>query len=150
MNAKYFRRATLLLLGAAILSSTAATAEASEAAAKSPAFELPQSIGAGENKEVSVLLDERYLKLATVILRDDTALPAPSTPVPATVQVLEGEGVIHVGSKAVPVSKGTIVLLAAGEEHDVVPAPGSDMLLLVHYLRHSAGVAAVPPAGENH
>ena len=96
---------------------------------------VPTEIGEGEGKEVKVLVDADHLKLATIILRDGTSLPTHSTPVPATIQVLEGDGVIHVLGKPVAVEKGSVVVLAAGEEHDVVPRPESDMLLLVHYLR---------------
>ena len=154
------RAAILFLLGATIFASPEARAEAPEASAQSPtgegpgrvsqALELPRSIGAGDGKEVSVLLDESHVKLATITLRRGTVLPTHSTPVPATIQVLEGEGVIHVGSEAVAVSQGMIVFLAAGEQHDVVPAPGSDMLLLVHYLRCASATAAPPSPSHDH
>jgi quercetin dioxygenase-like cupin family protein len=102
-------------------------------------FEIPQSIGNGEGREVSVLLDARHLKLATVVLRDGSILPSHRAEVPATILVLAGEGVIHVGNEAVPLSRGTLVALAANEEHDVAPRPGGDMVLLVHYLRAAGG-----------
>ena len=142
----------LLLIGSAIFASAKVKASTesqdSSASAKSQVFELPQSSGGGEGKEVTVLLDEGHLKLATVALRGGTRLPTHSTPVPATILVLEGVGVIHVGSEAVPVAKGTIVSLAAGVEHDVVPASGSDMLLLVHYVRGAPG--SPPPDVHQH
>jgi quercetin dioxygenase-like cupin family protein len=140
----------LLLFAAVTFVPSEAAAEESAVSTKSQVFELPQSIGAGEGKEVSVLLDESHLKLATVVLRHGTTLPAHSTPVPATILVLEGKGVIHVGSEAVPVSKGTLLTLAAGEEHDVVPAPDTNMLLLVHYLRSASAAASPPPADHAH
>ncbi|MCB9910028.1 MAG: cupin domain-containing protein [Planctomycetes bacterium] len=97
---------------------------------------LPRGAGNGpSNKEVSVLLDERHLKLATIALRNGTALPVHTAPVPVTIHVLEGEGVIHTGGKPVSVTQGSLIALVANEEHDVIPTPGSDMLLLVHYLR---------------
>ncbi|MCH9647899.1 MAG: hypothetical protein K0U98_06645 [Deltaproteobacteria bacterium] len=129
---------------------TQALATDSETSMKSHVFELGDSIAPGKAKEVSVLLDESHLKLATITLRDGTALPPHSTPVPATIQVLVGEGVIHAGSRAVPVTQGTIVSLAAGEEHDVVPASGSHMLLLVHYLRNSAPEESSPATDHEH
>lgn len=98
-------------------------------------IELPRVAGDGIGKEVSVLLDERHLKLATIALRDGTPLPPHSAPVPVTIQVLAGEGVIHVGGKPVSVTRGSMVSLVAGEEHAVVTKEGGDMLLLVHYLR---------------
>lgn len=107
--------------------------------------ELPVTIGDGDDREVSVLLDQNHLKLATIILRRGTVLPTHSAPVPATIQVVLGAGVIHVAGEPVEVSKGSIIVLAAGEQHDVVPEPESDMLLLVHYLR----TAAVREAGDS-
>lgn len=102
-------------------------------------YELPLSAGDGQGKEVEVLLDERHLKLATVVLRGGSALPSHRAPVPTTILVLDGEGVIHLGKEAVPVSRGTLVALDADEDHDVVPRPGSEMILLVHYLRNTSG-----------
>jgi quercetin dioxygenase-like cupin family protein len=100
-------------------------------------FQLPADAGDGGGKQVSVLLDAPYLKLATVILRNGTALPSHRTPVPATILVLAGAGVVHIGNEALPVSRGTLVAVARNVEHDVVPKPGSEMILLVHYLRAS-------------
>ena len=109
--------------------------EIDEALSPVALFELPQEVGDGPGKEVSVLLDESHLKLAALMLRDGTALPSHSAPVPTTIQVLEGEGVLTVDSERISVSRGSLVSLHAGAAHDVVPKPGSDMLLLVHYLR---------------
>lgn len=97
--------------------------------------QLPTDVGEGKAKEVNVLLDQEHLKLATITLRNGTALPIHSAPVPATIQVLEGEGIIHVAGKPLAVSQGSIVVLAAGEEHDVVPKDDGDISVLVHYLR---------------
>lgn len=98
-------------------------------------IELPRVAGDDVGKEVSVLIDEPHLKLATIALRNGTPLPPHSAPVPITIQVLEGEGVIHVGGEPVSLARGSIVSLVPGELHDVVTREGSDMLLLVHYLR---------------
>jgi quercetin dioxygenase-like cupin family protein len=129
-------------VGLAIAGTDPASANDSPAAGNASTnhvFELPKSAGNGEGKEVSVLLDEHHLKLATVVLRGGSVLPSHRARVPATILVLDGEGVIHLGNEAVPVSRGTLVALAANEEHDVVPAPGSEMILLVHYLRVADG-----------
>jgi len=135
-RATHFFAAALLLAAAAAFISASGRAEAiTEGASASRVIELPQSVGSGEGKEVSVLLDESHLKLVILTLHQGTTLPAHSAPVPTTIQVLEGEGVIHVGTEPVSVSAGTLVSLVAGEAHGVVPEPDSDMLLLVHYLR---------------
>jgi len=149
MNSIPLLTLALLLTGVAIVAPTQATADTLEAA-KGRVFELPATPGAGDGKEVVVLIDDAHLKLATVALRGGTALAAHSAPVPTTIQVLEGEGVIHIAGEAVTVAKGTIVALLAGEEHDVVPAPGSNIFLLVHYLRSAVGTEAPSNASHEH
>ena len=101
-------------------------------------MELPNEIGQGPSRDLTVLVDEPHLRLAVLDLPVGTALPPHAAPVPTTIQVLEGDGILHVEGEAVPLSKGTLVTLLAGEEHDVELAPGSGMLLLVHYLRGGA------------
>ncbi|MBZ0112481.1 MAG: cupin domain-containing protein [Thermoanaerobaculia bacterium] len=121
-----------------ILTVTSASSEAQAEVPVTPEsqlVELPRGIDPGEPREVSVLLDEDHLKLVTITLRGGAELAAHSAPAATTIQVLQGRGVVHVGGQARDVSEGTIITLPAGLEHDVVPAPESDMLLLVHYLR---------------
>lgn len=98
-------------------------------------LELPLTAGNGKDKEVSVLLDDHHLKLVTIALRNGASLTPHCADVPVTIHVLDGKGTIHVGAKPVSVSRGSMVVLLAGEEHDVVAGTGGDMLLLVHYLR---------------
>lgn len=95
---------------------------------------LPRRAGSGDGKEVSILLDEPCIRLATIALRGGTQLPPHTAPVPVTIQVIEGAGVIHAGGEALSVTQGSLVLLEADQEHDVIPNEHSDMLLLVHYL----------------
>ncbi len=143
MNGTSAFAAAILLAGTAFSSPAAEAPETPEVSSASRVLEVPLSAGSGDGKEVSVLLDESQLKLATIALRNGTVLGTHSAPVPATILVLEGTGVIHVGGEPMAVSKGTLVSLAAGEEHDVVPEGKDDMLVLVHYLR-GAGAAAAP------
>ncbi len=151
MKSKHSFAAALLMLSVAVISTANVQGETTpRAVSRSQVVELPSSAGSGDGKEVTVLLDESYLKLATIALRHGTLLPAHSAPVPTTVHVLEGKGVIHVGGQPVPVSRGTVVSLAAGEEHDVVPETGGNMLLLVHYLRGARGNTSPPPPGHKH
>ena len=89
-------------------------------------------------KELLVHIVDRGLDPGALDLPVGTALPPHAAPVPTTIQVLEGDGILHVEGEAVPLSKGTLVTLLAGVEHDVELAPGSGMLLLVHYLRGGA------------
>lgn len=128
--------AALLSLGFAACAST--NPDLKEPTMDTPSSRLltvPRSAGDGGKKDVTVLLDERHLKLATIALRDGTSLPPHRAPVPVTIHVLEGDGVIHAGGKPLAVTGGSLVSLAANEDHDVIPKAASDMLLLVHYLR---------------
>lgn len=135
---------------AVLLLPTAVQAEGNaEDSATTQVIQLPGivgNVGSGAGKEVATLIDQSHLKLAIITLRRGTVLASHSTPVPATILVLQGAGVMNVGGEAIPASKGTIVSLGAGEQHDIVPEPGSNMLLLVHYLR---GVGEEAPAEEH-
>ena len=150
MNARSNLAIALLLASAGVSAPLVMAEGKPEVSATSQVVELPRSVGSGDAKEVSILLDESHLKLATIALRQGTNLTSHSAPVPVTIQVLEGEGIIHIGGKPVHASKGTVVSLAAGEEHDVVPEPGSAMLLLVHYLRTGRGKETPPTEGHGH
>jgi len=110
-----------------------------------PVIELQREAGDGPGKEVTVLLDESHLKLAVLTLRRGTVLPPHSAPVPTTIQVLQGAGVIHIDGKPIRVAEGVLLPLRAGADHDVRPDKGGDMVLLVHYLR-----GAGPPAHLDH
>lgn len=103
---------------------------------------LPVQIGSGENKQVDLWLDEGPLRLVTIVLRDGTILPPHTAPVPVTIHVLDGRGVIHLGTEAVVVERGSVLLLPAGAEHDVVPDPGTDLRVLVHYMRGATAAHA--------
>ena len=139
MKARHTLIIALLLLAPTSIAVADCGKDHEHHAASHQMMQLPDMAGDGEGKEVKVLMDEPHLKLATVALRRGTVLPSHSTPVPATIQVLEGNGVIHVAGEAVTVTAGSVVVLAAGQEHDVVPEKDGDMLLLVHYLRSGGG-----------
>lgn len=96
--------------------------------------QVPDFSPEGGKKDVTVLSVSDTLKVANVILRAGTTLPTHSTPVPATILILKGQGVIHVGGTKTKVKEGSLIILEAGQPHDVVPEEGSDMQLLVHYL----------------
>lgn len=89
-------------------------------------------------KEILALMVSDDLKLSTINLRRGTALSSYSSGSPATILVLEGQGAIHVNDEPVEVKKGSVVLLKAEEIFDVVPAEGTDMQLLVHFLLAAA------------
>lgn len=112
-----------------------------------PVIELWREAGEGPGKEATVLLDEDHLKLVVLTLRQGTVLPVHSAPVPTTIQVLQGAGVIHIDGKPIRVTEGVLLPLRAGTDHDVLPAEVSDMVLLVHYLR---GAGSTTPSDDEH
>lgn len=131
---------TALFLAAMLAPHEPAVAQEGEATVRqdtlpNPVIELPREAGEGPGKEVTVLLDESHLKLAVLTLRQGTVLPAHSAPVPTTIQVLQGSGVIHINGEPIRVAEGVLLPLPAGADHDVRPDEDSDMVLLVHYLR---------------
>jgi len=126
----------LLSCGAfACVSAKHAHDSSAPAAPSNQYMELPRGAGSGSAQEVSVLLNQPHLKLATIALRNGTELPVHTAPVPVTIQVLKGDGVVHIAGQPLAVTAGSLISLKAQVEHDVLPREGSDMLLLVHYLR---------------
>lgn len=99
--------------------------------------ELPASAGAGEPREVSVLVDQPTLKLATIVLRGGTVLPAHQTEVPVTIVVLQGSGTLVVGAERTRVDATHAAVLAPNVSHAVEPDAGTDLILLVHHLGSS-------------
>ena len=139
----------LLFVGGAVALIEGTSAHAGTRSA-AELFELPTDAGHGEAKEVEVLVDETHLKLATITLRDGESLPTHSTPVPATIQVVSGEGVITVEGEPMRVSAGSVVVLAPEAEHDVVPIDGANMVLVVHYLKSAIPVLPPTPSNQQH
>lgn len=100
--------------------------------------EFPPSAGAGQPREVRVLVDEPALKLVTLILRRGTVLPEHHSPVPVTIQALSGAGTLIAGSERFRIDAAHAVVLAAAVPHAVEPDPGTDLVLLVHHLGRAA------------
>lgn len=96
--------------------------------------ELPPTPGAGEPREVRVLIDEPALKLATIVLRPGATLPEHRTSVPVTITALQGSGVVVVGGERLRVDAGHAVVLRPSVAHAVEPDDGSALVLLVHHL----------------
>lgn len=98
------------------------------------AVELPGPPGAGEPREVRVLVDEPALKLATIVLRGGTVLPTHHSEVPVTIVALQGSGVVVAGEERMPLDPTHAIVLAPRVPHAVEPDPGTDLVLLVHHL----------------
>lgn len=98
------------------------------------AVALPIAAGPGEPREVHVLVDEPALKLVTIVLRRGTVLPEHRSPVPVTIQALEGAGTVSAGGERLRIDAGNAVVLHPGVPHSVEPEAGTDLVLLVHHL----------------
>mgnify|MGYP006336144369 CR=1 FL=1 len=99
--------------------------------------ELPNTPGAGEPREVRVLVDEPALKLASIVLRGGTVLPAHQTGVPVTIMALQGSGTVVAGTERLRIDPTHAVVLASNVSHAVEPDAGTDLVLLVHHLGHA-------------
>jgi quercetin dioxygenase-like cupin family protein len=97
--------------------------------------EFPATVGPGEPREVRILVDEPALKLATVVLRQGTVLPDHNVPVPVTIQALQGTGTVTVAGERFRIDPAHAVVLGPNVPHAVEPDAGTDLVLLVHYLR---------------
>lgn len=97
-------------------------------------LDLPGVPGAGDAREVRVLVDDPALKLSTIVLRRGTTLPEHHSAVPVTIQALRGAATVVAGSTRLRVDAAHAVYLAAKTPHAVEPDAGTDVVLLVHHL----------------
>lgn len=100
----------------------------------SRAIELPGTRGAGDPREVRVLVDEPGLKLASIVLRGGTVLPTHRSEVPVTITALQGSGTVVAGSERLRLDPAHAVVLAPHVSHAVEPDTGTALVLLVHHL----------------
>ncbi len=96
--------------------------------------ELPATPGAGEPREVRVLVDEPALKLASIVLRGGTVLATHHSEVPVTIMALQGSGTVVAGAERLRLDATHAVVLAPNVPHAVEPDTGTDLVLLVHHL----------------
>jgi quercetin dioxygenase-like cupin family protein len=129
--------ASLTLGACAHASHDAAPHDAAPPALGGPAarqVDLPGAPGAGEPREVKVLVDEPALKLVTITLRGGTVLDTHHTAVPVTITALQGSGTVVAGAERLRLDATHAVVLAPGVPHAVEPDAGTDLVLLVHHL----------------
>ena len=132
---------TTLLVAALSLGgcATQATAQHHAATLGGPAnraVEVPGTPGAGEPREVHVLVDEPALKLASIVLRGGTVLPTHHSEVPVTIVALQGSGTVVAGAERLRIDPTHAVVLAPNVPHAVEPDTGTNLVLLVHHLGH--------------
>jgi len=127
----------LTACGGASASGGAATASRAPAFEGPPVtdLELPAGDGEGAPIEPRALLDAPHLKIVAIVLRDGTVLPEHTAPTPVTIHAVSGSGVARIGGEAHPLDATHFISLAPGVPHSIEPAAGTDMVLLVHYVR---------------
>jgi quercetin dioxygenase-like cupin family protein len=137
-----FRSSLLTLAALAFAIPTLAAdpaAKPAQPAPPGPGFhEVAYSVaaGAGDGKEVKMLLDTPHLKLASITLRKGTVLAEHATPMPVTITAISGAGHVVAGGTKLRIEPGKMVALAPNVPHSVAPDAGTDLIVLVHHLKH--------------
>ena len=98
------------------------------------AIHLPHEIGDGKDREIHVLLADRWRKLVLIQLRRGVLLADHSARVPITIQAVAGKGTLRVGNEEHALLPGVIVPLDAHTVHNVQADPA--VAILVSFFRH--------------
>jgi quercetin dioxygenase-like cupin family protein len=96
---------------------------------------LPSEIGVGKDREIQILLADRWRKLVLIRLRRGALLADHSARVPITIQAVVGKGILHVGDAADDLVPGVIVPVDASVLHSVQANP--DVAILVSFFRQA-------------
>lgn len=99
----------------------------------STAIILPQDIGEGKDREVQVLMEDRWRKLVVIKLRRGVILADHSARFPITIQTLAGKGWLRLGSEEHVLTPGVLVPVDAHAVHNVQGDP--DVAILVTFFR---------------
>jgi quercetin dioxygenase-like cupin family protein len=102
----------------------------------SDALILPHEIGAGPDREVEILVADRWRKLVLIQLRRRALLADHTARVPITIQTLAGQGFLRLGHETHVLSPGVLVPIDAHILHNVQGDP--DVAILVSFFRHAA------------
>jgi quercetin dioxygenase-like cupin family protein len=101
----------------------------------SDAIVLPHEIGEGKDREVHVLLADRWRKLVLIQLRRGVLLADHSARFPITIQTLAGKGVLRLESVEHVLTPGVLVPVDAHAVHNVQGDP--DVAILVTFFRQA-------------
>ncbi len=96
---------------------------------------LPHEIGEGKDREVQVLLADRWRKLVLIRLRRSGLLADHSARVPITIQTLAGKGMLRRGSQEQVLLPGVLVPVDAQMIHNVQGDP--DVAIMVTFFRQA-------------
>jgi quercetin dioxygenase-like cupin family protein len=138
---------TIVILGTHVLGRTAS---AGDPARGYQTVQLPSAAGEGKPIEPRVVADTPHVKSVVIILRKGATLTEHSSPHPVAIQTLSGQGTLRLGKKLEKLSSTQMVLLDPGVKHEVVPAKGKDLVLLVHHLKTSSSKGAPSTAAPHH
>jgi quercetin dioxygenase-like cupin family protein len=97
-------------------------------------IQLPQEVGDGKDREVQVLLADRWRKLVLIRLRRGVLLADHSARVPITIQAVAGSGILHVANEKHALLPGVIIPVDAHVVHNVRADPA--IAILVSFFRH--------------
>jgi quercetin dioxygenase-like cupin family protein len=101
----------------------------------SDAMILPHEIGAGKDREIQVLLADRWRKVVLIHLRQGGLLADHWARVPITIQTLAGKGRLRLGSEEHELIPGILIPVDAHVIHNVQGTP--DVALLVSFFRQA-------------
>ena len=101
----------------------------------SDAMVLPHEIGEGKDREVHVLLADRWRKLVLIQLRRGVLLADHSARFPITIQALAGKGMLRLGSEEHELIPGVLVPVDPQVIHNVQGDP--DVAILVTFFRQA-------------
>lgn len=96
---------------------------------------LPHDMSEGKDREVQVLLADRWRKLVLIQLRHDALLADHSARFPITIQALAGKGMLRLGNEEHVLVPGVLVPVDAHVVHNVQGEP--DVAILVTFFRQA-------------
>jgi quercetin dioxygenase-like cupin family protein len=101
----------------------------------SDALVLPHGIDPGPDREVQILLADRWRKLVLIQLRHGALLADHTARVPITIQAVAGKGLLRLGGEAHVLSPGVLVPVDTHISHNVQGDP--DVAILVSFFRQA-------------
>jgi quercetin dioxygenase-like cupin family protein len=101
----------------------------------SDAMVLPREIGVGKDREIKILLADRWRKLVLIQLRRGALLADHTARVPITIQTVAGKGVLRLGHETHVLSPGVLVAVDAHILHNARGDP--DVAILVSFFRQA-------------
>jgi quercetin dioxygenase-like cupin family protein len=96
---------------------------------------LPHEIGGGKDREVQVLLSDRWRTFVLIRLRRGALLADHSARVPVTIYTVAGKGILRVEAADHLLVPGVLVPVDAHVAHSVQADP--DLAILVSFFRQS-------------